>query len=138
MASGKLAHRVGVNFIADYTEEEKRLLLNPYRPTNVRGAFEPKKLEPIPDVLNWTQEGVVNPVGDQGMCGSCYAFSAIGAFEGAVAIQMGKLEQFSIQQLIDCSEDNHGCSGGYISQALEFFKNNCVCTTKEYGEYTKR
>ena len=37
------------------------------------------------------------------MCGASYAFSAIGALEGAWALANGKLTRLSEQNIIDCS-----------------------------------
>ena len=37
------------------------------------------------------------------MCGASYAFSAIGALEGALALATGKLTTLSEQNIIDCS-----------------------------------
>ena len=42
-------------------------------------------------------------VKSQGDCGASYAFSAVGALEGAVALARGKLTSLSEQNVIDCS-----------------------------------
>ena len=39
----------------------------------------------------------------QGQCGASYAFSAMGALEGAWALANGKLTTLSEQNIIDCS-----------------------------------
>ena len=39
----------------------------------------------------------------QGQCGSSYAFSAVGALEGANALATGNLVTLSEQNIIDCS-----------------------------------
>ena len=39
----------------------------------------------------------------QGQCGASYAFSAMGALEGAWALAHGKLTLLSEQNIIDCS-----------------------------------
>ena len=39
----------------------------------------------------------------KGRCGASYAFSAIGALEGAWSLAHGKLTELSEQNIIDCS-----------------------------------
>lgn len=47
------------------------------------------------DEINWIDKGAVTPVKDQLFCGACWAFSAVGAVEGAYAIKNKKLVSFS-------------------------------------------
>jgi cathepsin H len=70
---------------------------------------------------------MVTPVKNQGNCGSCWAFSTVGAMESHWNILgKGKNLTFSEQQLVDCASDfkNHGCNGGLPSQAFEYIRYN--------------
>ena len=66
---------------------------------------------------------------DQLHCGSCWAFSAIGALEGAHFVASKELLSFSEQHLIDCNTgnfyaDNKGCNGGNMAVAFMYFKES--------------
>ena len=88
----------------------------------------------VPKEWDWRTKGVVNPIKDQQQCGSCWAFSAIGAIESAVAIQKGTLYDLSEQQLVDCSSSygNAGCNGGLMDDAFKYAEHTGLCQTKEY------
>lgn len=93
----------------------------------------------IPSRVDWTAEGVVTPVRDQGQCGSCWAFSANAAIESAVAINYSVLSALSEQQLIDCSKSfgNLGCSGGLPEYSFTYAHNHSLCIDATY-QYTAK
>lgn len=67
--------------------------------------------------IDWVNAGKVTRVKDQGEeCLASYAFGATGAMESAHMISSGGSEEYSEQQLIDCSKGgaNNGCHGGFI------------------------
>ena len=51
----------------------------------------------LPVSVDWLEMGVVNPIKDQGNCGSCYAFAATNAVESAYYIKTGQLHDLSEQ-----------------------------------------
>jgi len=100
---------------------------------------------PLPDAVDWVQQGAVTTVKDQGHCGSCWSFSTTGSIEGAYQIATGKLVSLSEQQFVDCdfglpfpSLRNMGCHGGQMDLAFHWAKNQALCTEESYSYEAKK
>uniref|UniRef100_A0AC35U0N1 Pept_C1 domain-containing protein n=1 Tax=Rhabditophanes sp. KR3021 TaxID=114890 RepID=A0AC35U0N1_9BILA len=82
--------------------------------------------------FDWRTKGVVGPVANQGNCGSCGYFSAVGVVESMNAIAGHKLVTLSKQELIDCDLSNHGCSGSYPYALLTYMQKHGVVSEDDY------
>merc|ERR550514_1736017 len=65
------------------------------------------------DSVDWRSKNAVNPIKDQARCGSCWAFSAVCALEGAHFLKTGELISMSEQQVVSCDKVSQGCNGGW-------------------------
>ncbi|CAD8137544.1 unnamed protein product [Paramecium pentaurelia] len=85
--------------------------------------------------IDWSTQGAVTPVKDQGQCGSCWTFSTTGVLESFFYLTTGELPVLSEQQLLDCStivDFNLGCDGGLPARALNYVKRNGITTGAAY------
>ncbi|XP_026185450.1 cathepsin O [Mastacembelus armatus] len=117
--------RYGINQFSDLSQEEFRDLYLQAQ-TSRAPCFSGPKTVGLPAKFDWRQKAVVAPVQNQQACGSCWAFSVVGAMQSVHAIEGSKLEQLSVQQVLDCSYKNKGCSGGSPLWALDWLKQTGV------------
>jgi len=66
----------------------------------------------LPTAFNWCDQGGCTPVKDQGECGTCWAFAAVGVLESLIRIKDGAVRDLSEQYLVSCNTDGWGCNGG--------------------------
>uniref|UniRef100_A0A8D1HJZ6 Cathepsin F n=1 Tax=Sus scrofa TaxID=9823 RepID=A0A8D1HJZ6_PIG len=130
--------RYGVTKFSDLTEEEFRTIyLNPLLQEEpgrkMRLAKSVSNLPP-PE-WDWRKKGAVTKVKDQGMCGSCWAFSVTGNVEGQWFLKQGTLLSLSEQELLDCDKVDKGCMGGLPSNAYSAIKTLGGLETEEDYSY---
>lgn len=126
------SYTLGLNQFADMSGEEFamdymacKLSSRPWDGLAHLGSHEAGD-ETLPESVDWTLRGAVTPVKNQSQCGSCSAFSTIGALEGAWAITSGELVRLSEQQLGDLFE-KFGDAGGFSHAEA-----NGLCTERSY------
>ena len=130
---------MGINQFTDLTPEEFKAQYV----TGIKSKVESFGCVPFtssasntPSSIDWTTKGVVNPVRDQGQCGSCWAFATTANAESVWAISKGVLLDLSEEYLVDCATGvgyfNMGCNGGQPDSALKYMINKGQCTEASY------
>lgn len=130
---------MGVNQFTDLTPQEFKDQYISGLKTEV-GSYGCKSFSSggsgLPSSIDWRNKGVVNPVRDQGQCGSCWAFATTANAESVWAISTGKLLDLSEEFLVDCASGpgyyNMGCNGGQPDSAFKYMINNGQCTEASY------
>ena len=71
--------------------------------------------------------GWITPVKDQKSCGSCWAFSAIGAMEAVAKLHKNTTCNFDLseQELVSCSNAG-SCNGGWAASALDYISRKRI------------
>jgi len=138
-ARGLHTYRVGVNKFADLTNKEFTAQYNGnlvFDDSVPRTMVSP--VADLPETKDWREEGAVTEVKDQGQCGSCWAFSTTGTIEGAYFLKTGQLVSLSEQNLVDCTNTNAGCDGGWQYLAMNYVIENGGIDTEESYPYETR
>lgn len=93
---GDHTYELELNKFADLTNEEFKTVMGLIVPEDVQDEIKAEAIpdgveevlsETTADSINWVSKGAVQAVRNQGSCGSCYAFSALGQMESAIYIK---------------------------------------------------
>ena len=80
---------------------------------------------PVPAEKLWTDGYLVTKVKNQGSCGSCWTFAAVGGLETRYAVHSGVLKSFAEQEFLDCVYSyRDGCRGGWPGTAYDWSAAN--------------
>ncbi|KAM8794353.1 cathepsin K-like [Eudromia elegans] len=128
-ARGRHSFELAMNHLGDMTSEEVLRTMTGLRVPRGRRQHNDTLYvdagpERAPAAVDWRKKGYVTPVKNQGQCGSCWAFSSVGALEGQLKRRTGRLLALSPQNLVDCVSANDGCGGGYMTNAFEYVRQN--------------
>lgn len=122
-----ITYTQGLNFFSDMTYEEfitkftGDLSHDEFKQLGNSDVQSPRQT-PLEDGIDWTAKGAVNPVQNQGKCGSCWSFAATASFETAYFKKFHTLMKFSEQAGVDCDIHSDGCNGGSAIGAMNFQK----------------
>ena len=135
------------------TREEYLSILT-YKASSSRlNQFEEKKSfsehisrqsSPLPSFVDWRlptgPDGkvLVTKIRQQGICGSCWAHSAVCSLEGQYINVTGERTEFSEQDLMDSNIDNNGCNGGFAFKAFDFIKKRGGIQSRDEYPYIAR
>ena len=111
------------------------------KPTDLKANNQTLAIETGPPVYkNWDEEGAVTAPLDQGGCGACWAFTTAAACESLAYISgyTKELEEFSVQQLLDCNtEDNYGCGGGWMYEGFQYVSDVGILKRSNYRDFER-
>ncbi|GFR70512.1 cathepsin O [Elysia marginata] len=136
----------GVNKFSDLTPEEFRAkylsgLKHPRTTLKFGNSFfkvgslqSPVNMKALPDSVDWRDKSVLSPVIDQKGCGACWAISTVETMEAMSVIEnrTKSVNRLSIQEVIDCDDENKGCEGGDICQAAKWASSHGIVPEKDY------
>ena len=136
-----LGWSAGLNLFSDMTAEEKQqyLGLNISLP---HAQGEPLPLSDVPAAgeIDWRSKGAVTEVKQQGRCGSCWSFGAVGSIEGVHKKETGEKVMFAEQELLDCTYEGKrdGCQGGLMHDAFNYMKGSQRLAPASAVSYTAK
>lgn len=140
-AAGEETYEMGVNQFSDMSPSEfKRLMLTDMKMDDLEeensNIYNTSARANVPSSFDWRYYAAVNALKNQGSCGSCYAFAAVGALESHHFIKKGQRVSLSEQNVVDCSSrapyNNLGCQSGWVNRAYDYIRDYGVDTANYY------
>ncbi|KAA6374146.1 MAG: putative Dipeptidyl peptidase 1 [Streblomastix strix] len=137
-------HRI-VRLREDYQQQSSSSKYQQFKTKNQQYIKQSKPIQPVPsdprqiaqfpDSLDWSNQNsydFTDPVYNQGQCGSCYAFGALGMLETRFSIQMNKTvdNSLSVQDVVSCSHYTQGCDGGYGLEVSQWARDHGIVSSK--------
>jgi len=116
----------GLTTVSDRTFQQNKYLGTP---APFKASLSPKLLNMyhLPESLDLRDK--MQPVKDQGQCGSCYTFSAVSVLEYHAGVSISE------QKIMDCSSStngpSYGCDGGWPENIFEYAKHSTVVLEKD-------
>ncbi|XP_078528328.1 cathepsin K-like [Lissotriton helveticus] len=132
---GKKSYRMALNHFADRTSYELQsmsCLRIPVVRQRSTSKYSGVSLSSLPPQVDWRDQRCVTAVKDQGRCGSCWAFAAVGALESRYCIKTGELFEMSEQELVDCDSEDGGCCGGFPYSAFKYIYQHGIMPSNKY------
>merc|ERR1712122_404692 len=132
--AGLTTYKKGINYYSDWTWEEFKAVVLMKDQVSQRKAHHPKAASnkakgTFDSSKDW--RSAMNPVKNQGHCGSCWAFGAIGAMEAAWYLAGNERVVLSEQMLVDCGP-GMGCDGGWVDSAFDHLIKNGAEAETDY------
>lgn len=83
----------------------------------------------LPAAFSWLSQKMMTVCKNQGSCGSCWAFAAVGQFEANIKRFDNVTRDLSEQWLVNCDPNSNGCGGGWCPNNM-FKKYGAVYETE--------
>jgi C1A family cysteine protease len=123
----------GMTVFSDLTESEMIKRMGAIAPSTPSDAPVHTQESVAAAAIDWRKD--LQPVQNQGSCGSCWAFSATAAFEGRYKLSQGpngSSIKLSEQEALDCSSTSYGCNGGWYEAVWQMTTTDKFCTLSSY------
>jgi cysteine peptidase B len=131
----------GVNEFSDLSPEEFKIRHNSQKFYQIYKMLPKTKTNFIhsnsPSIsgIDWRNYGAVTRVKNQGNCGSCWSFSAIGNIEGQWYMAGYNVSSLSEQELVSCDTIDNGCDGGLPVNAFLWLQQANGGYVSSYNDY---